>query len=339
MSTTSLPLRPRAIAAILVATIVYAAALLIVHSAAFAARPGVLSAALAFDLVVTVPAAYWWLVVRPGTARARTLLPVVALSVIGAKLVLPAEHRAFVGLVRYATAPLELLVVGYAVRTVTRTLRARRHGSDHADVAEALDGALVRVFGERTAAHVVAAELATLHYALLARRAEVPNGVDAFAQSKAFPASLVWALGAAMGVEGTALHLWLAPAHPRVAWTLTALTAYSLLWLVGHRRATALRPITVSGRTIALRSGLRLSARLDARDDVERIERLTWRTTPKPARDYVNAARPGTPNVLVTLRRPTPVTVALGLRKTVTRVGLAVDEPDRFVERVTEAEC
>jgi hypothetical protein len=72
---------------------------------------------------------------------------------------------------------------------------------------------------------------------------------------------------------------------------------------------------------------------------VASVERLTWRTTPKPARDYVNAARLGTPNVLVTLRRPTAVTVALGLRKTVTRVGLAVDEADRFVKQVVEARC
>lgn len=314
--------------ALLAATAVYAVAVAIARSAAFAARPDVVGAALAADLVVTAPAAYWWLVVRPGAARARTLLPVVALSVAGAKLVLPAGHQSFVGLVRWATAPVELLLVAWAARTVARALRA-----PGGDVAEALDAELVRALGDRAAAHVVAAELATLHYALLARRPRAASG-EAFTQSAAFPAACVWALGMAMVAEGAALHAWLAHAHPRLAWTLTALTLYSLLWLVGHRRATVLRPAVVDGRALALRAGHRLSARLDLDADVARVERLTWRTTPTPAPDYLNAARPGTPNVLVTLRRPTRVVGALGIRRTVARVGLALDDPDAFVARV-----
>lgn len=324
--------RSRSLATFGVAAAVYGAALGIVRMPAFALHPRVLSAALAIDLMGTVPFAYWWLVVRPGVARARTLLPVIALSVVGAKLVLPPEYVRLVGLVRWATAPLELLLVYYAGRTIARALGA----SHDADVADALDAGLVHALGDRAVAHVVAAELATLHYALLARAARPPReaAVEAFTQRGAFPIAFVWALGMAMIAEGGAMHVWLATSHPRLAWTLTALTLYSLLWLVGHRRATVLRPVTLDGRTLALRAGLRLSARVDLDTDVARVERLTWRTAPKPAPDYVNAAKPGTPNILVTFARPTVVAGPLGIRRTVSRVGLMLDEPDRFVERV-----
>ena len=156
-------------------------------------------------------------------------------------------------------------------------------------------------------------------------------GRESFALADTFPASLVWGLAIAAAAETVALHLWLAPRHPVAAWTLVALTVLSVAWLAAERRAAARRPIEVDGRTLVLRAGNRLHARLDLAADVASVERLTWRTLPAPAGDYLNAAKPGEPNVLVTLRRPTPVRIVLGITKTVTRVGLAVVEPERFV--------
>ena len=160
---------------------------------------------------------------------------------------------------------------------------------------------------------------------------------DTFALADTFPASLVWGLAIAAAVETVALHLWLAPRHPVAAWVLVALTVLSVVWVAAERRAVARRPIVVEGRTLVLRAGSRVHVRLDLDADVASVERLTWRTLPLPAGDYLNTAKPGEPNVLVTLRRPTTMRVALGITKTVTRVGLAVAEPDRLVGLCTSS--
>ncbi|AHG88287.1 hypothetical protein J421_0750 [Gemmatirosa kalamazoonensis] len=162
---------------------------------------------------------------------------------------------------------------------------------------------------------------------------------DTFALVDTFPASLVWGLAIAAAVETVGLHLWLAPRHPVAAWVLVALTVLSVVWVAAERRAVARRPIVVDGRTLVLRAGSRLHARLDLAADVASVERLTWRTLPPPTGDYLNTAKPGEPNVLVTLRRPTAVRLALGITRTVTRVGVAVAEPDRFVAVVRPLEA
>jgi hypothetical protein len=343
--------RPRAgrlavpvIAALLVTVAVYAAALGVVRRPPFGRHPDMLAAALAFDLVVTVPLAYWWLLVRPGHAHARTLLPALALSVAGAKLVLPAGHQGLLGAVRYVTAPLELLLVGYAVVGVRRALRRRHEAA--LDVPEALAVGLVRALGDRGAAHVIAAELATVYYALLAGRRDHPGAAGeagavgegtaaTFAPGDAFPSALAWGLALVAAVEGAVLHLLLAHAHPRLAWTLTALTAYSVLWIAGHRRAAVRRPCTLDGRAVTLRAGLRLTARLDVAA-IAAVERPTWHTRPTRTATYLDAARPSAPNVVLTLRRPCVVTGALGLRRAVTGIGLALADPDAFVTAVRQ---
>jgi hypothetical protein len=261
------------------------------------------------------------------------LLPVVALSLIGARLVLPANHRSLVELARWMTAPLEIALVVGAARAVRRAMReARARGETDAgapDVAESLETSLRGALGAGVA-RVVGAELATLYYALLARRRPVATGTRVVAQESARSASLAWGFALVVAVEGVAMHLWLVTRHPAVAWTFTALGVYTLLWIAGQHRASALRPTVITDEALVVRAGLRLTARL-ARDEIADVSRLDWRTRPARTADYLDAARPGEPNVLLTLRAPATVTAALGLRRTVTRIGLRVDEPEALV--------
>jgi len=327
------------------AAAVYSAALALIRTPAFAERPDLLSFAIALDITLVVPLAYWALVVRRRTASWRSLLPVVALSLLGARLVLPAEHRSFVGLVRYATLPLELALVGYAITSVRRATRAAGSPARAAepDAAEALERGLVAALGDRLVVRVVAAEIATLYYALLAR---APAGTDdargrdasvvmTFAQRGACSRAITCGIGFVIVIEAVVLHLWLASTHPVLAWGLDAVSLYSLLWLVGHHRATGLRSIVLADGVLVLRSGLRLTARLPL-TAITSVEAVTWRTAPRRAPGYLDTARPDGPNIVLTLEHPTAVTGPLGLRRTVARIGLRLEEPGRFVAAMRE---
>jgi hypothetical protein len=328
--------RTRALAVLAFASAVYATALTIVRTTAFAERPDALAFGVAVDLTCLVPLAYWAAMVRRGGAARTSLVPVVALSVLGATLVLPAEHRSFVGLARYAIVPLELVLVGYGVRGARRALRAARALGDR-DAAEALESGFVAALGDRIAPRILAAEIATVHYALFARAAAPGTAPQdrgaAFSQLGARSGATAWGFGLAIVVETVVLHLWLARSYPAAAWGSTALGAYSLLWLAGHHRAVGLRHVVLAGDTLALRAGLRLTARVPLAA-VAAVEELSWRTVPSPARGYLDAAQPAEPNVVVTLAEPTVVTGAFGLRRTVTRLGLRLDDAAGFVAAV-----
>lgn len=324
------------------ATAVYVTAVAVVRTAAFAERPELLAFGVAVDLTLLVPLAYWALVVRRGGAARASLVPVLALSVLGATLVLPAEHRSFVALARYAVVPLEVGLVGYGAWGARRALRAARAIGGDRDVAEALEQAFVAALGDRVAPRVLATELATLYYALIAPRstpgaAPLHDGAT-FAQLGARSGATTWGLGLAVVVETVVLHLWLARAYPVAAWASIALSAYSLLWLAGHHRAVGLRPVVLAGDTLALRAGLRLTARVPLAA-VAAVEQVSWRTVPSPARGYLDAAQPAEPNVVLTLAEPTVVTGPLGLRRTVTRLGLRLDDAAGFVAAVRQRQA
>ena len=320
------------------AALVYAVEITLVHSPRFAARPDLLSGAVAADLLITVPALFWWLMIRPGHASWRALLAVVALSALGARLVLPAGHRDVVGLARFATAPFELGLLAYAVVYTRRALQWASAGGARAgaDVADVLERALVAVLGDRLPARMLAAETATLYYALRRGGSTPRPDAAAFSHHGARPGAMLWGLSMVVLVEAGVLHLLLGGSHPAVAWGATFLSAYSVLWLVGHARAMAARRTVLEPDALVVRVGLRLAARLPLAE-LRAVERVTWRTKPARGAGYLDAARPLDPNVVLTLRAPKAVTVALGLRRDAARIGLRVDDPDRFVAAVGAA--
>ena len=127
-------------------------------------------------------------------------------------------------------------------------------------------------------------------------------------------------------VEGLAAHLLLAGWSTKAAWVVTALGAYGALWLVADYRATVLRPLAWDGAELWLRAGLRWRGRVP-RGQIVRVSR-----GPRPEGGGVRSlAFFAQPNVWVDLAAPVALDGPYGLRSEATRVGLFVDEPDRFV--------
>src|SRR6266849_3707664 len=88
--------RPLVFAALAVAAV--AAEYAVVASRGFALHPTGFSAAVIFDLVVGLPLAWWLLVVRPGAARPRSLVPVALAGLAVAAALLPGQRGLLRGL-------------------------------------------------------------------------------------------------------------------------------------------------------------------------------------------------------------------------------------------------
>lgn len=145
---------------------------------------------------------------------------------------------------------------------------------------------------------------------------------------------LTAALGGVVAVETAALHLLLRIWHPWIAWTLTALSLWTVVWLIGDYRAIGARPLVLGPESLLVRLGRRFQARVPLRE-IAKAEAPSWRDVPpKGAPGYLKLSGPGSPNVLLTFARPVELRGPAGIRKSFTRVGLRLDQPADFLQRL-----
>jgi len=158
--------------------------------------------------------------------------------------------------------------------------------------------------------------------------------MTAFTYRSARSGSILFALGMVIVVETLVLHVWLGARHPLIAWALTTASIVTLLWLAADYRAMGRGAVRIADDTLTLEVGRRFTVQVP-RDTIATATRPSWRDIPAAstaaAADYLNLMKPGTPNVLLTLSGPAVVRLPGGLRRSVRRLGLHLDDPDAFL--------
>lgn len=155
-----------------------------------------------------------------------------------------------------------------------------------------------------------------------------------FALRGARSGAVVAGLGIALVVETVALHLWLGTHHPGVAWTLTALSIITLVWMVIEYRASGSAAVSVHPQTLTVTVCRRATATVP-RAHIAAATPATWRDIPDvPTSDYLNATALEQPNVILSFAPPVVVRL-MGVRnRRVERLGLCLEEPRRFLEEM-----
>ncbi len=301
-----------------------------------ASRPGPVAYGILADLLVTIPALWYVLVVRGRRVPARTLFPILAASFALASVALPPAIRpGKLGLeVVIAIAELGAIAV-LAVALARGVRRARGPGAvaetGPAAIPERIAGAARRAFGVDRVAEVLAFEVSTVVYALAGWRMKAPKHAGAFSAYRESGWSMgAIGLGLVLAVEAFPVHVLAARAHPALAWALTASTLYSFLWLVGDFQALRLRPIRVDEDALLVRLGLRWKVRLPWHA-IRSVGEPRAAEEAARKRETLRAVLLGDPTVAIELSEPVVATGPYGIRRTVTRVTLAPDDRATFL--------
>ena len=314
---------------------IYAAQLLAVGPRLLPGRPELGAGAITFDLVVAIPALFYLLVVRATRVPAIAVVPVFLGSLLGAALVLPAEHRRYLELLERLVVPAELLLLGYVGLRIHRGRSAPTAG--RGDLPDRLRATLGQVLPSPLAAAAVAHEAALLGYALLAWRArpDVREGELGFTTHRGNGYGGVLAAAAfAVVVETVGIHLLVERWSATAAWVLTGLSVYGLVWLLGHFQAVRLRPVLLAADALHVRIGLLWSVRVPY-GDVASLGPAGAGAPARGAPGYLHAVTLGRARLLVELREPVRVDGMYGyVKKDVRRIGLAVDDRERFREEL-----
>jgi hypothetical protein len=309
---------------------VYAAAFVVVEVLPRADAPGAVAAGLTLDLVVLVPALYYTVLVRGRGWPAITLAPVFLLGFGAASLLVPAEHHALLNAVGYALPIVELALVGYVGYKAWRVVRANREanaaGGDFYDrVRETLRGA----FDVPAVAGALAYEVSLFHYAFSLRRAGAPARGFAYHRRSGYGAVFAAVLMVA-ALELVAVHFLLRSWSETAALIHIVLSLYGVVWLVGDYRAMRRRPHELRATGLRVRYGLRW----DLETTWDRVALVRRTRQPAAGDDYLSTVPVGSPQYVVELRAPVEATGPYGITRDVRRVGLVVDEPEAFEERL-----
>jgi len=291
------------------------------------------AAAIAFDLTFTVTFLAWYVPVRRGLWPPASVAAVFLASAIAARHVVPVEGDGFFIGLRWLTAPLELVLLGWILVRAARARRTPRHAVD-LDLHARLRTATRTLFWNRIAAEALAFELAVLAYACGPRRpAHTPRGATAFTyHRKVGYGAVVGAMAMVVLAETFPVHVLLARWRPGVAWTASALGLYTLLYLLADWRASRARPILINAAALTVRIGVRW------RIDVPRAAiSAVRRSSPRGGEQPLRAALLGAVNVWLELDQPVVAVGPYGRQRSRARLALWLDEPDRFAAELAAA--
>lgn len=303
--------------------LVIGACLIVVRSHAFALHRDVAAWGVTFDLTITIPLLYWFIVVRTGRARPLSLAPVFVAGTILATVLVPRGEQQFVQSLRTFVVPLaEILLIGALAQ---RVMRARREWPGDGDGYARIHAAARALAGEGRVADVIASETAVLYYAIFCWRRRPADDHRAFTiHERCGWASIVVCIIVMIVAESVGMHLLLRRWTPAAAWVWTVLDLWAIAWLLGDYHALRLRRSTIDDESLQIRCGLRWSATipLSSIDSIREIRSESdWKR-----KDVLKLAIVDEPLWLITLREPVVCSGIAGIRKTIRAIALRPDD-------------
>jgi len=313
---------------------VYATAFVVVQVLEGSDHPDWVAFGLTVDLVVGVPALVFFLFIRRNAWPVVLLLPVLLLSFGGAYLLIPSEYTGLLDFLALLIPVLEIALVLFigmkAIRIVRANRKAKVSGVDFYDsVRETMRGA----FDVPAVVNALAYEVSVFHYALSVRR-PTPVGGAATYHLKSGYGAILSAIMLAATVELVGVHFLLRTWSELAAAIHILLSLYGVVWLVGDYRAMSRRPHVFGSTALIVRNGLRWQAEIP----YENIRSVRFVRTIPQSDSYLNLVPFGQPKVILDLTSEIEALGPYGLTKQVDTIGMLVDDPTAFQERLRQAE-
>lgn len=305
---------------------IYGVALAIVSRMAQLERAELIAGALTLGLTLLVPLLYYLLLIRCRGWPAVTALPVFIGSVLLAGRLIPDAHHRVLDLVEYGAVVATVVLVGILARKTFQLRRAYRERAAGDDVYVGLRESAESVLG-LVAGNLLAYEMAVFYYLLFGwRRAPKDQPLlFSYHRSSAYLAIVAAAMLVA-GAELGGMHLLISLWSPTVAWIVSAITVYALLWLIGDAHAIRLRPIRLSETMLHIRLGLRSTIDVPLAS-IDGIGAPTDGTLSRRTPGYLKSVLLGAPNLRIELNTRVDALGPYGLTIQVKTIDLRVDDP------------
>jgi hypothetical protein len=251
---------------------------------------------------------------------------------VAARLILPANARDGLVVMRVAWSAAELVVLALIVAQagrIRRRMRALRVAG--AAPMDALEEALAPSIGALPA-RLIATELGVVGFAFGGfGRATPPEDARTFSMHRRAHSALTAGVFLfLMAAESALLHFVIARGSPLAAWLVTASSLWAAVWLIGDVHAMRLQPLRLTAGGLAANVGIRWRTLVpyDAIASVTRDEGGA-RTPSTLAATVLRSA-----DVRITLRRPLTARGLFGRTRRFDTLLLTVDRPDELIDQL-----
>jgi hypothetical protein len=315
---------------------IYGMALAIVSRMAELERSELIAGALTMDLTLLVPLLYYLLMVRWRGWPLVTVLPVFIGSVLLAGRLIPDGHHRVLDLVEYGVVAAEVVLVGILAHKTIQLRRAYRERAGGDDVYAGLRESAESVLGP-VVGNLMAYEMAVFYYLLTGWR-RAPKGQSlsfTYHHSSAYLAIVAAVMLVAVAELG-GMHLLISLWSPTVAWIVSAISVYAMLWLIGDAHAIRLRPIRLSKTMLHIRVGLRSTIDVPL-ESIDGIGAPADGALPRRTPGYLKSVLLGAPNLRIELNSRVDALGPYGLTMHAKTIDLRVDDPKRLEAEVRKS--
>ncbi len=236
----------------------------------------------------------------------------------------------------YFWAIIEIVLILYALYNIKKIISIyKKDKTRYYYPSDKLENVLTQVYGKHKIVSLMVSEIMVFYFALFGWfiKKRSFEGVLEYTYSKeTMYGVLFWVIMGVSLIEVPVGHYFLSLWNETIAWVVTGVTLYGMIWLLGDYKAIVHYPIRLSANRLYLRIGLR--AKVDM--DVTNIETLTSRVDDEIKEEYEHFLLMTTvePNVYISLKECVEVIGLFGMRKEVDKIAFYVDDYGGFTDRL-----
>lgn len=296
-----------------------------------------LNFAITVDLLLIVPLVYF-LLIRKSEIPNTTVIPVMIIGLLVGSYFLPQQSQTYLSIFKTWALPVieisALIFVIIKVQGAIRKYKALKGSTP--DFFNALVNTCQEILPKRLVLPF-ATEVAVFYYGFINwKTREIRENEFTYHKKSGTPA-LFYAVILIIAVETVAIHFLLIQWSSVAAWILTALSIYTAIQVFGFAKSLSKRPISINKDSLTLRYGIlnEVEIPLSNIDKVElskkslEIKGLTRTLSPLDETE--------SHNVIISLKEENELIGLYGIKKKFNVLGLHIDEPKEFSERIENA--
>ncbi|WP_234369118.1 hypothetical protein [Brumimicrobium mesophilum] len=293
-----------------------------------------LNLAITVDLLLIIPLVYF-LLIRKSAIPNTTVIPVMIVGLLVGTYFLPQESQIYLSIFKTWALPIiEISILIFVITKVRRAIKEyKKLKGSTPDFYSALKSTCYEILPKKLVLPF-ATEVAVFYYGFINwKKREINENEFTYHKDSGAPA-LFGVFIMIIGIETVALHFLLARWSIVAAWILTILSVYTAIQVFGFAKSLSKRPISINKDSLTLKYGILNEVEIPF-SDIQKIE-LSSKSLEK--QEFTKTLSPlgelESHNVIIHLKRENELVGLYGMKKKFNVLGLHIDKPVEFKEKV-----
>lgn len=312
-------------------------ALIFLMKSSFINGNDTLSFAITADLLFTVPLVYFLLISKTEIPNT-TVIPVMIIGLFVGSYFLPQESQKYLSIFKtWALPVIEISILTFVIIKVRSAVKKYKglKGSTP-DFFNTLKSTCYEILPNRLVLPF-ATEVAVFYYGFINWKTREINDNEFTYHKRSGTLALFYAFILIIGIETIAIHFLLIRWSLIAAWILTALSIYTAIQVFGFAKSLAQRPISINQDSLTLKYGILNEVEIPF-SDIDKVE-LSSKSLEK--NELTKTLSPlgelESHNVIIHLKKENDLVGLYGMKKRFILLGLHIDAPKEFNERMENA--